>query len=47
LNFDKCHGFSRGYLQAAEKAVELAEGTTKDALKKKVDRIKAAAQEKK
>jgi tetratricopeptide (TPR) repeat protein len=34
-------------LKAAEKAGELAEGATKDALKKKIDRIKAAAQEKK
>ncbi len=34
-------------IKAAEKAVELAEGSTKEAMKKKVDQIKAAEKEKK
>jgi tetratricopeptide (TPR) repeat protein len=34
-------------IRAAEKAVEVAEGTAKDAMKKKVDQIKAAEKEKK
>jgi len=34
-------------IKAAEKAVEIAEGTAKDAMKKKVDQIKAAEKEKK